>query len=302
MKIMRTAGGIFYPGQPAFARNLGEYISEAIKTGDEVMIIVTHHFSGTSPSHGCAGYGCDTTAAFVGTSKLCDRLRKMFPLPGVNIVHASIDTDNDSLRIHSYQVGPKFDLHLEPRSDAPNDEDLLRAITVTTGIRSTIVAKDLAHILRSNHQRSRKFQESPKKSYERGHQESAILFGSGFGDWYSGVDAFVCGPYERDHATSIRVAAGLILERAENRTIDPQNGILLMTSAILDLTDSAGAGVAKWIAGEYLRNAVRILSEDPVLKNLLPLCHGIAGVMNAQTKYLQIMEEYPSGQLVSVGS
>jgi hypothetical protein len=221
----RNLGGIFDLGWPHLGGVLNSAVQEAVQEGRPVLLLITYHFSRGDPARGCAGFDCDTRAAFEHTCRIRGQVEAIFGQARQTVypLVCGFETDEDALILH----GPGETLDVSTLG-AIGDEDLAARLRGTCPDMPERVLADLLPLVRGNLEHVGEMR-GTDRDLEIDHREWAICVGRGFEFLQIPNVALIVGPYSPNLREPITCAAGIIRENMRSGRI-PDDGFLLLAS------------------------------------------------------------------------
>ena len=277
----RTVGGKFEIGEPYFKSRIMKDVQEAIKKGANRIFFVTYHFSRSNPEEwGCAGFKCNIEAAIAYTKRLKNSIETAFG-PSHSVVYpiqVGIETDEDALVFHG-ENGSTLDLGEETDLGSAEIILLIKEMFLDA---SKSIANTLLEITQGNQYHVHEVRASGRSASALNHKERVFGFGEGF-DWHHKPnDAIFVGPYNIDLREPIIVGANLLLKNLKGKRIDPDEGIVLMTSATYANESDPGKSMAIFESRHLMCYALEIIKKEvgELIKHLaiLPV------ILNTETR------------------
>jgi hypothetical protein len=226
----RNLGGMFDLGWPHLGEVLAGYVARMVGSGRRVLMLITYHYSRSSPARGCAGFDYDTGAAIAHTYAIKAQVEHTFGAGHATVypVVCGFETDEDALVLHG-AGGERLDLALLQ----PHEADSLppRLARLFPDMPSQ-VRDDLAPLLQGNLARIAQVRGAPR-ALDIEHREWMICIGRGFDFLHMPNIALIIGPYSPNLDDPIGKAAGIIEANMDAGRI-PDDGFLLLASVPYD--------------------------------------------------------------------
>ena len=224
----RNLGGVFDIGSH-FGEVLGDRINRATKVnGNDVLVLVTYHWSKGTKECGCKGFGYDVDAACAYVSESLLDLEDVFGKDHHVIypVKVGIETDEDTLVFHG-AGGKKLDMS-EMASDS---RDILRAaLAELYPDMNENMMKSLVKLCVGNIRHIAEIRKTKRSPIDLDHKENILAVGRGF-DWFHLPNRMlIVGPYSLDLKKPIVTAGKIILSNIKEGRIPKKDGFLLVTS------------------------------------------------------------------------
>ncbi len=147
----RNLAGIFNLGWPHLNEVLVHHVSHIVRTGRQILVLITYHFSKGDPSRGCAGFNYDTEAAIAHNHSIQEQFEFIFGQGHSTVypVVVGFETDEDALILHGSDGG-----QLNLAEIAPDQADSLRPwLAVLYPDMPGQMREDLLPLLRGNLER-----------------------------------------------------------------------------------------------------------------------------------------------------
>lgn len=223
----RSLGGRFDLGWPYLGEVITHAVESATRAGHGVLLLITYHYSRGDHARGCAGFGCDTTAAMEHTQEICAQAEELFGADGQSVypLVCGFETDSDALIIHNRR-GDALDISSLSHADA---DDLPRRLQTLCPDMPAGFQRDLLPLLLGNLDHVDALRGADRE-LDIQHREWAICVGRGFDFLHLPNTALIIGPYNPDLSEPIIKAAGIIAANMAAGRI-PDDGFLLLTSS-----------------------------------------------------------------------
>lgn len=281
----RNIGGKFNLGWPLLNNSFDNLVIKSVSKGNQVLVLVTYHFSEGDEHRGCAGFKYDCEAAKKFTVEFREQIQRIYGKSNrvVCPIIVGIETDKDAMLLHG-EKGEVLDLsRVEDKSETSLKTEL-RKIYPTMPQR---ILEDLLPLVQGNieHIAETKGQ---KPMDQLVHGEWILAVGKGF-DWLHTPNmALIVGPYDPNIGDPIKTAASIIKSNMEARRVD--KGFVVLSSAVY--ADPA----------EYLRTKERTLYLNQLAKKVVEdnfpeivnLMNTLAVVVDVRTMKMEAV-----GQLIS---
>lgn len=222
----RNLGGFFRLGWPHLGETLVTSVDKVMRSGRQVLMLITYHYSRGDARRGCAGFHYQTADAQAHALEIQAEVSALFG-SGHGSVYPLVcgfETDEDALVVHG-QGGQALNMaELNPQDIDHLPQRLLQLLPdMPTQIRHDLLpllTGNLAHIADIRRHTRR---------LDIEHREWMICVGRGF-DWLHLPNlALIIGPYSPDLADPIRKAADIIQTNMRTGRI-PDDGFLLFSS------------------------------------------------------------------------
>jgi hypothetical protein len=290
MRQFRNVGGIFRMGWPYLSSEINQGYEYARKHNRHLLFLVTYHYSGSSPSFGCAGCDHNTELALKTALNFRNELEEVF---GYNHdvvcpVLIGIDTDTDAMTIHGDNPDNKIVMSDHNFNGKKNKTILGLLIRGMLKKMPGRVFNDLIHLLANNIRHIREVEKSIRPMAEIKHGEWWIGVGRGF-DWHHEHNqAVLVGPYDPNLANPINTAVKVIRSNIENDRI-PKDGFLVLASAVYkgEGIDAIGKERAIKKARYFAELASEIINDQP--GELASLMRIITVVNNYDTRLMEVV-------------
>lgn len=227
----KTGGGNLDLGGNLAMSQITNTIDYGISQGRDVVILVSSHYSGRHPNHGCRAFSNDRCAAHMHAVQLTTRLRNAVQLytPEVHVLTIEYDTDNDAVRIYGKDV--IFDSADFLADEKGLEEDLAMCLPTLIGTR---VYSSLLSSMRYNVRHVRSVLRRKRHLIDVEHGETTLVLGRGI--WLTRRnDAIVVFPEGDDLDKNIVTGLGILHGNMErNRMLRKYGPVILCSAAYRD--------------------------------------------------------------------
>jgi hypothetical protein len=285
----RNVGGLFDLGWPFLGAVMHEWVQYTISRGRNRLIIATYHYSKSSIHWGCKGQDYSVAQALASARTLARQFEEVFGSRArtTHPIVAGVETDEDVLIFHGendagifYNTGD----HLEDTEGEARAA--LRSLYPSMLQRTQ---DDLLPLVTGNQVHVRETRKNARKPIELDHAERVIAVGRGF-DWlHLPNTALIIGPYDHKWPDAAETAGHIVLRNIQTGRIPGDEGVLVLVSALThDPVGSFGwnLGVHKT---QYLERITLGTLRDRV-PDLIPYIRHCAGVLEAETRFLHLLE------------
>lgn len=180
---------------------------------------------------GCRGFNYDTTEAACNAAiKLKAQFDEIYGKGAVTPIVCGIETDLEALILHGEDASRSVDLATIKETSQIELDELLRSFYPSM---PPPVLRDLMPLVRGNIRHVAEIRASNRAIEEAEHKEWVLGIGRGF-DWLHAINtAFIVGPFDPNLSATIETAATLLQGNIDDGRVDPNKGIVLLTSAAL---------------------------------------------------------------------
>ncbi len=280
----RNLGGMFDLGWPHLGEVMANHVQRMVRSGRQVLIFITYHFSKGSVQRGCAGFDYNTAAAVNHTRHIKQQMEKIFGSDHTTVypLICGFETDEDALLIHGVK-DEILDLAGITSTEVPLLDQRLASLFPDM---SDQMRADLRTLLEGNLEWISQVRASDRP-VEIEHREWMICLGRGFDFLHTPNLALIIGPYSPNLADPIRKAAGIIAANMEAGKI-PDDGFLLFTSAPYEEVgvDQARAALKSQFLARLAAEVIR--TDFPVLAERM---HIKTAVLSWRSRALKILAE-----------
>ncbi len=280
----RNLGGKFNLGWPGLLYTVREWVSYAISRGRNCMPIATYHFSRGDEHRGCKGFNYDTKAAIKFSQELKEQFDRVFGKGPVYAVQMGIETDLEALILHG-DNGDMVDLS---EISEQSTDDLQKLIAKLYPDMPPVMQADLLPIVSGNIAHIKDIRAENRPIAKAEHQEWVLGIGRGF-DWLHEINtALLIGPYDPRLWKTIAVGAGLLLDNINSGRINPQDGVVLITSAIYRDPIGSNRNLAEEKTKFLHDFAVEVITAE--VPDLLPHLEHLTTTVDMNTRVLDVLE------------
>lgn len=226
IRPFRNLGGIFHLGWPYLGEMLSDAVVEAARAGHGVLMLITYHFSRGERSRGCAGFGCDSDAAFAHAREIQAQAEQLFGRDHRHVypLVCGFETDSDALIVHG-DDGDMLDIG---DLEAHQTTSLERRISTLCPDMPADIRRDLLPLLEGNLAHVDDLR-GVSRELDIEHREWVICIGRGFDFLHVPNTALIVGPYSPDLSEPIGTAASIIDANMRVGRI-PDDGFMLLAS------------------------------------------------------------------------
>lgn len=227
VELFQTAGAMFDVGWKYFSNLLTESVAFGLKKDREVIILVSSHFSGRYPDHGCRAFTNDRKAAH--RYALCLAQDIAYVLEpyghGIQVLPIEFNTDDDSIILYGNVGSMSTSDLLANEYGLEHTLDTCFSFPARSRIRTELVS-----LVRHNIDHVRSVLRKGRDHRACGHGERLLFLGRGAGTWLNPERNFgiILFP-EGEHLCDYVLTAGKILE--SNTHDDPilrEHGAVVM--------------------------------------------------------------------------
>ncbi|WP_104203776.1 carboxysome shell carbonic anhydrase domain-containg protein [Billgrantia saliphila] len=285
----RNLGGIFHLGWPYLGEMLTDAVDEAIRAGNGVLLIISYHFSRGERSRGCAGFGCDTSAALAHAQEIRRQAERIFGREQRHVypLVCGFETDRDALIVHG-----ETDATLDMSELTPDRADELdRRIATLCPDMPADIRRDLLPLLEGNLHHVEALR-GTARALDIEHREWVICIGRGFDFLHLPNTALIVGPYSPDLSEPIGTAAAIIEANMHAGRI-PDDGFLLLASTPYSTVgvDRARAEMKSRFLSDF---AARVIGRD--CPDLAKQMHSRKAVVHWPSRRLELLGATDRGE------
>ncbi|MFA6908645.1 MAG: hypothetical protein WC289_02035 [Patescibacteria group bacterium] len=287
----RTIGGAFDIGWPFFESLIMESVRQSASQHQNVLILVTYHWSVGDVKRGCRGFNNDIEAAKAYTRTFCGKLNMILAhLPHmVRAIQVGIETDEDALTFHGESSNGVFKTveHLKQ-----SDDEILEGFRKLYPALNEQMTVDLATLALGNRRHVEHVRKNPKPLDDVFHKERVVVIGRG-ADWLHLPNfALIIGPYSYNLSEPLIIAAKILLENLTSGRVPQDEGVVLMISAAYREADPHYIDMARGMAIEKA-HSLSTFAYDTVAQHvpeLMPYVHMLKGTVDMQTRLFTPLE------------
>lgn len=274
----RNIGGTFDLGWPFFSALIKEWVEQAVRSGNQCLVLITYHYSKGDVHRGCAGHDYDTEKAKASAFHLKEQFVTVFGSTVVVPIVVGIETDEDALVFHGAH-GATFSV-----ADQINtgQDELCKEMAILYPEMSERAIADLVPLVSGNQSHVIKIRAENREPIDAEHREQILAVGRGF-DWlHMPNKALIVGPFSYDLAEPIARAGGILLSNINAGRVPKEDGVVLITSAPFH----GGDQIEKRIAIEKAKSLMA-LAEHTLrtrVPDLASLIVPVAGIVDAETR------------------
>lgn len=232
----RNIGGKFNLGWAHYKDTITEWVDYAASRKRRSVVFTTYHyargFKGENAevvrNRGCAGFEYNTEAAKAASWELKQQYDRVFKNDSLYAINVGVETDLDALIFHGEDGKQVLDLGETVLKD---DEEIVQKLKSLYPQIPDFIINDLVPLVRGNIKHVQQIKDSNRPAIDMEHKERVLAIGRGF-DWLHEPNlALIIGPYDPDLDGVIVKAAGLLKKNIDEGRINPDEGIVLLTSA-----------------------------------------------------------------------
>lgn len=282
----RNLGGQFNLGWPYFNKSMRNWVGHfAERRKRYCMPISTYHFDRYEPHRGCRGVEYDVAKGQENAAKLQEQFKFVFGMGDVYPLMMGIETYWDALILHG-ENGQQIDLSNVTENDSRILLDMIHELYPHMPAR---IARDFLRIVKGNIMHIQQIKQQNRTPAEIDHSEWALCVGRGFPWIHKPNTALIVGPYDLELKHSIAIAAGLLLDNVETNRTNPEEGLVLMTSAPYQEPNGPEPRAAEVKARHLLNIALEVITDKvPALLQYLEI---VAAIMYKETMEVTVLEQ-----------
>lgn len=222
----RNLGGIFDLGWPYLGELVTEAVAEGIRSGHGALLMITYHFSRGEKWRGCAGFGCDATAALTHAREIRAQAERLFGDDHQQVypLVCGFETDADALILH----GDGEEMLDIGALETADPDSLERRVAELCPDMPADIRRDLLPLLSGNRAHVSSLR-GKDRELDIEHREWVICVGRGFDFLHLPNTALIIGPYGPSLAEPIGTAADIIDANMVAGRI-PDDGLMLLAS------------------------------------------------------------------------
>lgn len=277
---MRNLGGRFDMGWPLLGEVVTESVQHAVSHGNDVIMLVTYHYSTGDVHRGCRGFNYDASAARAYTAHLVGQISRMFGHAHAVVypVQVGIETDRDALVLHG-AAGSVLDVSTLRGVTASEIKHHLT--TLFPDMKSKMI-HDLLPLVDGN--AAHVAEVACRETLDAEHRERILGIGRGF-DWLHLLNlALLVGPFDPNLDQAIITACGLLKGNLDAGRV-PRDGVILLACA--PYREETGFDRPRALEkanflSHFAREAI-----DAHVSDLSPLVFPMTGLINVNTRRLE---------------
>jgi hypothetical protein len=290
IRPFRNLGGIFDLGWPYLGDLLADMVSDSIRQGRRVLVIITYHFSRGDTARGCAGFNCDHEAALAHAQGIKKQVEAIFGAGHQSVypLVCGFETDEDALILHN-EIDRRLDLSTLVSARHP---DLPARLEAMFSDMPGQVRHDLMPLLEGNIRHIAEMRSSNRELAVE-HREWTLCVGRGFDFLHVPNIALIIGPFSPDLSHPIQKAAGIIQGNMDKGRI-PDDGFLLLSSAPYQEPgpDRARAEMKARFMADFTATVIRDCQPQLAEKMI-----SRTAILNWPTRRLEVFESAVAGSV-----
>lgn len=226
-ELFQTAGAMFDVGWKYFSNLLTESVAFGLEKGREVIILVSSHFSGRYPDHGCRAFANDREAAHGYALRLAQNIAYVLEPygRGIQVLPIEFDTDDDSIILHGDFGSMDTSRFLTNEHGMEHALDTCFSFPARSRIRAELVS-----LVRHNIDHVRAVLRNGRNHRACAHGEKVLFLGRGAGTWLnpernSGIILFPEGERLSEY---VLIAGKILASNMRNDSVLREHGAVVM--------------------------------------------------------------------------
>jgi len=232
-----------------------------INQGKDCLVFVSYHFSKSSPSLGCAGFGYDVDAAIKSNIIFKKKIENVYGVNRLVVfpILLGLETDEEALIIH----GNNPDRTLRVADLAEYDEDYIKSVLsqMFKAMQPEIMSLMLC-LIAGNIRHIAKIRASHRPLVTLNHCEWVVAIGQGLDWFYQPNQAIIVGMYSNRPEESIVKAVDIIEKNIIEGRVPRDEGFVLLASSSFRSEAGSEKSRACERALENMRFAQKIIRKN----------------------------------------
>ena len=310
-ETFKVAGTKFELGHPYFGKIKEEWCRGNISQGFRSLQIISYHFSASHQHLGCKGHGYDTEKARAWTYALAEQYRFMHDTEGQRFlpVVVGIETDSCSLVIHGEDPSNTFEVLKYP--NAIVDEIKEKLFDLFPRAADELLAVVTEFILGNQKYIETHSKAVIAKLVNADHAEQVLVLGRG-AEWIfqttdeqndpplNNFALWIC-PVTNDYEHHIDVAFDLLVSNFEKGNIDPDDGIVFLSSGMYGAKEWDPSREHALLKADFFERVIKDrFKQSKSYEKLLPYVTFLQVVINRQTRKMEIIKEEIAKEIMQV--
>lgn len=233
-EYFQTAGAMFDIGWKYFSNLLTESVGYGLNKGRDVILLISSHFSGQYPAHGCRAFSNDRHAAHAHALCLARDIAHAFEPygGGIHVLPIEFDTDNDSIILYGDSGS------VDTSEFITEDHNMEHALITCFPGMGHRIREELMSLVQQNVRHVRATLRDGRDHRACSHGETTLFLGRGAGTWLNPErnTAIILFP-EGERLSEYVVTAGNILEgnMQDNNLLHEHGAVVMTCSAFGDI-------------------------------------------------------------------